>query len=196
MSEELEIEYKNMVSEDEFLKVQQYFNIKEEDFFKQENDYFDTDDFSLKEIGCALRVRKKAGKFEFTLKEPQDIGLLETNEIISETDHQKLLDGISFPPGEIADKLRQLHIPLGKITFFGTLTTYRKELQYKEGLLVLDKSYYLNKQDFEIEYEVEDPDIGYKNFLELLSFFQIPKRHTENKIIRFYNKRLADMQAL
>ena len=54
----------------------------------------------------------------------------------------------------MANKLIQLQIQLDKITYFGTLTTYRKEFQYKDGLLVLDKSYYLNKHDYELEYEV------------------------------------------
>ena len=84
MSENLEIEYKNLVTEEEFSKIQQHFNIDDSDFSMQENDYFDTNDFALKQQGSALRVRKKSGTFEFTLKEPRKIGLLETNEFISE----------------------------------------------------------------------------------------------------------------
>ncbi|MCU9612430.1 CYTH domain-containing protein [Caldibacillus lycopersici] len=189
MSQHLEIEYKNILMPNEFLQIQSYFNVSEQDFFMQENDYFDTADFSLKQLGCALRVRKKNGSYEFTLKEPQAIGLLETNEIITEADYNQLKNNQSFPSGRIYERLLSLTIDIPAVIYFGTLTTRRAETSYKNGLLVLDKSSYLKKEDYELEYEVIDPKLGEQNFLDLLSQFNIPKRKTDNKIVRFYKEK-------
>lgn len=189
MSEQLEIEFKNIVTEEEFIKLLDYFSLTEEDFFSQENEYFDTEDFILKQLGCALRIRQKNGKYEFTLKEPQEIGLLETNEEISKVARKKLIEENQFPEGKIAEKLRKLNIPLEKVKYFGSLKTDRKELPYYDGILVLDKSYYLNIVDFELEYEVEDYETGKQHFISLLQTLQIPQRKTLNKIQRFYNRK-------
>ena len=67
MSQNIEIEFKNMLTEDEFHKFLTHFQITSTDFFKQENHYFDTKDFALKEHGCALRIREKKDRFEMTL---------------------------------------------------------------------------------------------------------------------------------
>ncbi|NCU18895.1 CYTH domain-containing protein [Pallidibacillus pasinlerensis] len=190
MSEQLEIEFKNIVTEEEFIKLLDYFSITKEDFFSQENEYFDTEDFALKKLGCALRIRQKNGKYEFTLKETKEIGLLETNEQISEEARKKLIEENLFPEGKIAEKLRKLNISLEKVKYFGSLKTERKELPHYDGILVLDKSYYLNIVDFELEYEVEDYETGKQHFINLLQTLQIPQRKTLNKIQRFYNRKM------
>jgi uncharacterized protein YjbK len=53
----------------------------------------------------------------------------------------------------------------------------------------LDHSIYLSEDDYELEYEVKNYQEGERIFLELLNQFKIPKRKTENKILRFYNRR-------
>ena len=69
-------------------------------------------------------------------------------------------------------------------------------LLYLYGILILfyhtvckrlDKSFYLNKEDFEVEYEVTDPK-AYKHITRLLTSLNIPIRKTENKVQRFYNE--------
>lgn len=189
MSEHLEIEYKNLLTESEFKKLQSFFSSSDDEFLTQENDYFDTPDFALKKNGCALRIRYKLGTYEMTLKEPRKIGLLETNEIITERARILFLKENIFPAGAIKNKLKQLGIPVEKVVHFGTLKTLRVEFPYAGGLLVLDKSYYLNKEDFEVEYEVDDPKKA-DNFYKLLETLQIPQRKTENKVQRFYKEML------
>lgn len=186
MENHLEIEFKNVLTKDEFIRLQQFLGVTENDFFLQVNDYFDTDDFALKKAGCALRIRTKEGHMELTLKEPNDAGLLETNEPISEVERDLLLEHKFFPKGAIEKKLKSMQISLEKISHFGTLTTSRAEIPFYEGLLVLDKSFYLNKEDFEVEYEVTDPK-AYKHITRLLTSLNIPVRKTENKVQRFYN---------
>ncbi|MDP4171799.1 MAG: CYTH domain-containing protein, partial [Bacillota bacterium] len=49
MSQNIEIEFKNMLTLDEYSRIKSTFLLKEEQFFIQENHYFDTPAFSLKD---------------------------------------------------------------------------------------------------------------------------------------------------
>lgn len=59
----------------------------------------------------------------------------------------------------------------------------------KEGLIVLDHSRYLTVEDYELEFEVSDLDIGQAAFTALLQQFQIPPRHTKTKSYAFMKKK-------
>lgn len=187
MTEHLEIEYKNLLTKDEFILLKNYVNVAEQDFFCQTNEYFDTANFDLKKAGCALRIREKYGQLELTLKQPKEVGLLETNEFISERQRRLIIEQLEFPEGLIRKKLDAMQIPVHKIKHFGVLTTYRAEVSYLGGLLALDKSYYLNHEDFEVEYEVSDPK-SRVYFNQLLDTLHIPIRQTKNKVERFFQE--------
>ena len=92
MSQHLEIEFKNILTKEEFIKLQKYFSVSDNDFFCQHNDYFDTENFALKQLGCALQIVEKNGNYELTLKEPWEVGLLETNEEIREEERKMLIE--------------------------------------------------------------------------------------------------------
>jgi uncharacterized protein YjbK len=186
LTQSLEIEFKNLLTQLEYEKIKSYFSLNESMFFHQENHYFDTSNFSLKEKHSALRIRKKGDYFELTLKQPVSEGLLETNQILTETEANGALEHHSLPKGQVTELLTNLNINPDDIHFFGTLTTRRAEWEYKEGLLVLDFSSYLNTNDYELEYEVLNREVGHKTFIDLLSTLQIPLRQTESKIMRFY----------
>ncbi|UZN00165.1 CYTH domain-containing protein [Lysinibacillus sp. MHQ-1] len=68
---------------------------------------------------------------------------------------------------------------------FGSLTTDRVEIPYKEGLLVFDHSYYLQCDDYEVEYEAKDAIKGKAIFDEFLQQHGIQKQETDKKIARF-----------
>ncbi|MGE8205232.1 CYTH domain-containing protein [Heyndrickxia sp. NPDC080065] len=189
MSSEIEIEFKNLLTKEEFYRVINQFSIQENDFIEQENHYFDTQVFSLKLIGCALRIRKKKDFYELTLKQPAKVGLLETNERIDIEQVDQMISHGKVPEGEVKNRLQQLDIPLTDLVYFGTLTTKRAEVNYLNGLLVFDHSFYLKKEDFEIEYEVKDRDLGEKKFISLMNQLNIPIRQTDNKIVRFYKEK-------
>ncbi|MDP4171017.1 MAG: CYTH domain-containing protein, partial [Bacillota bacterium] len=73
--------------------------------------------------------------------------------------------------------------------YFGTLTTKRAEFPYENGLMVLDYSTYFHKEDYELEYEVNDYETGKNTFAIFLKKFDIPERKTENKIRRFFGQK-------
>lgn len=189
MSQNIEIEFKNMLTKEEFIQLKSHFQVKSSDFIKQENHYFDTLDFALKEKGCALRIREKKGRFEMTLKQPHPEGLLETNQILGDEQANILLNGGQIMDGIVKTQILTLNVNTDDIQYFGSLITDRVELPYLEGLLVLDFSSYLNVQDYEVEYEVSNRDIGESTFLNLLSKLNIPIRESKNKVRRFYEEK-------
>ncbi|WP_368298344.1 CYTH domain-containing protein [Cytobacillus firmus] len=191
----IEIEFKNMITTDEFTALMNYLNLRSEDFLEQENHYFDTPDFLLKEKGSALRIRQKYGSFELTLKQPHPEGLLETNEDLSESEAAEMIQTGKIPREQIKKSIEELGIKTDNLRYFGTLTTKRAEKEYNKGLAVLDHSRYLNKEDFEIEFEVDDRKEGQMVFLNLLQQLNIPVRKTENKIKRFYNEKYRQQKA-
>lgn len=189
MSQNIEIEFKNLLTEEEFTLLKKHLNMDESLFITQVNHYFDTENFTLKGHGCALRIREKNGSFELTLKQPHPEGLLETNQIISEVEAKSVLGKNAFINGPVKEAILKLGIEPEELSYFGSLTTNRAEKEYKGGLVVLDYSTYLNQFDYEVEYEVKDFQQGKKIFENLLRELHIPIRQTENKIRRFYEIR-------
>ena len=121
-----------------------------------------------------------------TLKQPHQVGLLETTQILNEEEFSGAIKKGILPMGIIYDRLTNMSVPFLDVEYFGSLVTKRAEFPYKNGLLVFDHSFYLNKEDYELEYEVQDYQLGQQIFLEFLNQHNIPQRTTENKIRRFY----------
>jgi uncharacterized protein YjbK len=186
MSETIEIEFKNMLTKSEYDFLLSTFKITQSQIFSQENHYFDTPGFALKDKKSALRIRVKKELYEMTLKQPHKEGLLETTQNINEEEFSLAITNGILPKGIIYERLTSMSISFSDVLYFGSLITKRAELPYKNGLLVFDHSLYLNTEDFEIEYEVDNYQLGQQIFLELLSQHNIPQRKTENKIRRFY----------
>lgn len=186
MTKEIEIEAKNLVTKDEFVHLCSSFQLKKQDFHVQHNHYFDTAHFDLKEKQSALRIREKQHKFVLTLKQPHEVGKLETHQSIDkQTMDHTLATGI-IPNGDVANQLRELGVTTNTFTLLGTLTTSRAEIDYKGGTLVFDESSYLSIVDYELEYEGEEEEKVETTFGALLKEFNIPKRDTDNKIARFF----------
>jgi uncharacterized protein YjbK len=194
VSQNIEIEFKNMLTQEEFQLLRIHFKIETEQFKKQVNHYFDTNSFTLKDKGSSLRIREKGSSFEMTLKQPAEQGLLETNQMLTASQAEDALSFGKLPEGEVKYAVSKLIPDTNSLNYFGSLTTVRAEVEYKDGLLVLDHSYYLNTEDYELEYEVTNETEGYKVFSKLLEDLKIPLRRTDNKIKRFYTKKYHLLQ--
>ncbi|HDR7792449.1 TPA: CYTH domain-containing protein [Bacillus luti] len=184
MTQEIEIEFKNMVTEEEFETLCKAFSITV--FMKQVNHYFETPDFSLKEAGSALRIRHKGETYTLTLKQPAEVGLLETHQVVTENEAKMMMATNTIIQGAVADQLHKLQIPVSALTYMGSLTTERAETLFEGGTLVFDHSFYYNHDDYEIEFEVQDEETGKASFIHLLMQHDIPVRHTNNKVKRFF----------
>lgn len=128
-----------------------------------------------------------------TLKQPHQEGLLETHEALTNEQAKELRDGSAKIPSTIQQLITDLQVDSHALTYFGTLCTSRAEIPYKNGLLVLDHSFYLGAEDYELEYEVTDANEGAKYFEQLLTELDIKKKPTENKIRRFYKRKYTLM---
>ncbi|MGV3489332.1 MAG: CYTH domain-containing protein [Tuberibacillus sp.] len=187
MSREIEIEFKNLLKQDEFLLLLKEFHLKESNFIVQHNDYFDTPSFELKEKGSALRIREKKDQCVLTLKQPAKVGLMETHQRLEKRQAEAIIHGENIPDGEVTRALIQMNVDTDQLRHLGRLTTMRAEISYRGGTLVFDHSFFGDKEDFELEYEVNNPEEGQRAFFEMLHQFNIPQRKTENKIQRLMN---------
>ena len=194
MSQELEIEFKNLLTKNEYMHLRALFQPKGQKMIVQVNHYFDTPLFHLKKNNSALRIREINGQYQLTLKQPVEEGVLETHQLIDPVTAQNMMNGGGLVSGEIHDLLLLLDIPAQKIIHFGSLETHRIETPYENGLLVLDQSSYLNHEDFELEYEVSNREEGEYSFMKLLSTYEIPLRETDSKIKRFYKEKIRQAQ--
>jgi uncharacterized protein YjbK len=188
-NQNIEIEFKNMLTKEEYELLLTHFQVSEEDLFEQENHYFDTSNFALKANHSALRIRKKEAEYELTLKQPHPDGLLETNKMLSKTESDDIFSTGRISDEQISSLLRNMNIDPTSIIYFGSLRTIRAEKKIGNGLLVLDHSFYLKKEDYELEYEVSNREEGKIYFQELLATLKIPVRKTKNKVRRFYEEK-------
>lgn len=185
MVKELEIEFKNLLTKEEYTKLLDYYNYSPDDAFSQVNHYFDTENFELKNHKSALRIRQKEDQYECTLKKPAPIGKLEITDALSPQQAESMLKLQSFDAPEVEVELKALGIDWNSLKLIGTLATNRIEFEIPGGLLVLDHSTYLEHEDFEVEFEVADADEGKKQFEAMLQEHEIPVRKTLKKIARF-----------
>ena len=186
MAQEIEIEYKILLSEKKFNDILNSLEFPKEPFV-QTNYYFETPDFKLKSISSALRIRKKNADFIVTLKEPHPKGILETHDRISEKDFQKAIDENELSAPNCRKQLQNKGIPLEKVEYVGSLTTERYEFKKNELIYVLDKSFYNGQTDYELEIEAPSQAIGKQIFNQLLKQFQIKRSPSITKIERFFN---------
>lgn len=185
MSKELEIEFKNMLEKEEYEKLALHYGFSESDAKTQENFYFDTPDFQLKNLKCALRIRKKHDGYECTLKTPAAHGHFEITDALTAEQASAMIEGHTFEAPEVRAALAELTVSPDALQLIGALTTHRMELGTEEGLLVLDHSVYAGTEDYEIEFEVKEAAAGEKHFYDLLESHSIPVRHANKKIARF-----------
>lgn len=178
-----EIEFKQLLSEVQYQAIYTaYFQGNHP--FTQTNYYIDTSQFDLRNHKSALRIRVKDESYEMTLKVPSKIGLMEYNfetHIIPELD--KTISEQDLPT-DIAAELSKMDIDMDNLVILGALTTDRLEKEVQGNLLVLDKSKYLDYQDYELEYEVTDYNEGLINFKSILKKFDITHVTPDNKVQR------------
>lgn len=185
MTKELEIEFKNMLTKEKYAELLSFYKFKPTDAKTQENQYFDTRDFQLKENRCALRIRKKADRFECTLKVPAPVGNFEITDPLTAQQAQNIIHAVSFDAKEVLTVLEERGVDWKMLRPIGTLITHRIEFDYQGGLLVLDHSLYNGQEDYELEYEVVDAASGLETFNQFLEKHAISHHPADKKIARF-----------
>ncbi|MGY3778913.1 CYTH domain-containing protein [Isobaculum melis] len=187
MSEQLEIEFKNLLTEPEYKKLIDHFQLQPADFFSQENFYFDTSENTLKQLGAALRIRCFSQTAEATLKTPHENGLLEITDSLTLAEAHQLLAAKQLTGlPHISEKLATFKLTLQDFQRLGSLKTTRAEKRIAQGLLVFDQSDYNHITDYELEFEVANFEQGQAFFAHFLAEHHIPIRKTPNKVARMF----------
>lgn len=187
MAKEIEIEYKTLLSEEDFKRLSHTYFQSDTLPFEQTNYYFDTPGFTLKSLNSGLRIRiPDQGPSELTLKTPlpQEQGLLETTDFLTMT-QPELLSPTNWPHDDVFTALDSLGVPIEDLRLTAELTTHRLERKIAPGiLLVLDESWYHGHHDFELEMEVADATTGATFFTNFLADHHIKKQVGPNKVAR------------
>ena len=188
MSQEIEIEFKNFLTKAQYEQLLIHFQVQSTQIVRQANHYFDTPTQHLKQLASGLRIREVGEAIECTLKErtAQHSHLETTNPLTRSQADDMLATGTVHAP-DVQIRLETLSVPLHELALFGSLVTDRVELPYQGGLLVLDHSFYLHCEDYEVEYETTDESVGQQIFEQFLQQFNIEKQPTPKKIARFVN---------
>lgn len=185
MSKEPEIEFKNLLTAEEYSQLMSEYNVKNKELFVQTNYYFDTIDRQLERKHSALRIRTFIENAELTLKTPYKSYLMETTDDLEIEEADLLLRKETIKTnGSVAAALKEMSISPRSLKLIGSLKTTRFEHKTKHGLLVLDKSEYFGKVDYELEYEAEDVTEGKAFFKQFIERHSIPERFTKNKVAR------------
>ncbi|MGD9886797.1 MAG: CYTH domain-containing protein [Bacilli bacterium] len=178
-----EVEFKTLLSKEEYDRLIELFKGNRTDF--QTNHYFDTPRFSLKALDASLRVRER-DDLELTLKRKKGYTMQEfTIPIDADTFKEIKTTGIA-PESDIKNELVSL-IGSQKLVNFLSLSTLRMYMPYKTGILFIDKSDYLGTTDYELEYEAKTYSGGKKEFIQIINELEIQYRKSDKKIRRAYN---------
>lgn len=152
-----EVEAKTLLTKEEYTKIVNYFSLNPSQKHKQINYYFDTDNMLFQSSRIAFRIRhlQKDDSYEMTAKLRQrDGSSIELNQKVSYSDFVILLSLGILPKGDVKDRLTLL-IKDKKLHHIATLSTYRYEFKYDDGLLAIDENHYSNIIDYELEFEGE-----------------------------------------
>jgi uncharacterized protein YjbK len=184
LHKEHEIEFKNLLTKEEFEHLLAQFHLDQTHFHSQTNFYYDTPDNYFKNNKMGFRLRVLNTHNELTLKAPvQKHVMEETTLSISNTERDNIIQHNQFPVVPFLETIKDKDL----LACLGSIQTNRAHIPYQNGILFFDHSIYSQVEDFEIEYESQDIENGEKIFLQLLETYQIPIRNTDKKIARLMN---------
>lgn len=172
----MEYEARVMLTQEQYLAMKKAYLAKYPKARKiiNINYYFDTPELALTMSQKVLRVRViNDVEKELTLKIQQEEGCLEINHILSSKEEDKLFKNsiIEYPP--ILDELKKAGIDLSTIKLITDLKTERIEIEIEDYLFVLDKNYYRNKIDYNLEIESNSKLSAKSHIFSIISPFGV-----------------------
>src|SRR5699024_8270211 len=107
MSQNIEIESKNILTSQEFQKLLNKLPFPKQGI-NQTNYYFDTGNMLLRKLSCALRIRKIGETYHLTLKEPHHNGILETHDQLTKNESLNCLNHNIMDKEHTGQRLKHL----------------------------------------------------------------------------------------
>lgn len=175
MNEQIEIEYKVLLDKKIYNQILKDYKNKITDTYTQTNYYLNHPLLNKKKY--MLRIREKNNSYELTLKRPLNDYNRETNITIDSDIKEKILNHNPVS-NEIMNILINEGINPLELENQFSLTTHRTDIQLDYGILSIDQNEYLNQIDYELEYEVNNEELGYQHFLSIINTYSI--EYTKN----------------
>lgn len=174
MNTNLEIEYKTLLTYDQFKQLSLSFN--NVPVITQINHYYQ---YSDELMPIAARIRQIDQHFELTFKIKQAKGRLEVNfDVLSN-------DILMFSREDVQTFLIENGYSQS-FTYLGALTTYRRLIKEADGELCIDENHYLGIVDYELEYEVtNNEERAYSRFNDLVTNYRLSTEKAKTKYHRF-----------
>ena len=188
---EIEIEFKNLLTKDQYASLFEKYDLKNSEEIINKNFYYDDADESFKKIRAALRIRYTNKKTEMTLKVKGETQNVEINVPLDEK-YPKESTVLPVLPNEIITEIERMNIKIKTPMLIQKIETLRHEVTLNENLLVLDKTTFINDiVDYELEFETKNYESGLVAFEKLLEENHIAKNPAKPKIARAveYSKR-------
>ena len=162
MSQEIEKEFKNLLTKDEYDELLSKLQLNEKEAIQQTNIYFDTPDEQLKNQNMGLRIRLFEDSGELTLKSPiSEHEKLETTDQLSIEQATDMANRATVDlNGFVSKKLEEYSIKISDLKSIGQLSTLRYTFPGDGGMYFLDESYYQDQKDYELEFETDDVKNG------------------------------------
>lgn len=157
MNKNIENEKRLMLTPEQYLRLMDEFSSYPDSIFiEQINYYFDDEDLSLRNNHMVLRIRViNDNEFELTLKIKGKLnnGDTEINIPLTKEKAENLIKNPIFNEKEIIEEVSKVTSkPIKLIT---SLKTERLEHPYEDHLVVIDKNYYSDVIDFDLEIEAK-----------------------------------------
>ncbi len=179
MKAHLEIEFKTMLSEAKYFEL-----LQDQDFPEgviQINSYFDTQNNFFFSNKSMLRIRTVQNSFIFTLKTPQDVGVLE---------HEFILNTFNINDKQIQQLLDRYDIKTSDLQIIAQSKTIRSEISDQYGTWCLDANEFDWGKDYELEYELHENVIlseAKAHYLKTIENMNIEFKKAYPKYIRALN---------
>jgi len=180
---------KTLITSENYEKIVSQFNLFKYDI--QTNYYYDTDIFILKESNCSLRVRQQNDKYVLLFRRKRKYDKFDdyqeeiTKEIFETLNQTQVLPDISIK------KEIQSMTKLYQLVNYLSIKTTRIRAKYKECLIFIDKTEYLDCIDYEIELHSEGRTSQTETdaiFNRLLKKYSITYKTAQKKIDRAYTR--------
>ena len=152
----LEYEARVMITENQYSLVKDFYlktNLERHQLVNI-NYYYDDDKLTITNNSHVLRLRTiDDNKYELTLKIKGENGDIEINKPLTSFEIRDIQNQVNVSDEDIIKQLKSINVDLANLKLIAKLKTERIEVVLINSLLVIDKNYYSDKIDFNLEVE-------------------------------------------
>ena len=152
----MEYEARVMITENQYSLVKDFYlktNLERHQLVNI-NYYYDDDKLTITNNSHVLRLRTiDDNKYELTLKIKGENGDIEINKSLTSFEIRDIQNQVNVSDEDIIKQLKSINVDLANLKLISKLKTERIEVVLINSLLVIDKNYYNDKIDFNLEVE-------------------------------------------